>query len=186
MGLSSWRMWQRVTGLRPLAPIKLTLWLLADCGDQARGPSGQLESDHCRMRLTLQGDRDYTEERTWAELKTHFDYPNNTRAWNKIVLIGKTNSAGNVVVELSGQQNWADDPTGVAWFIQSFELDYLDDAPIPDPDDTAIVIQPGQLSAMRGAVDSMLDKGRILHSSLDMFLAELRDYANMLAKMAGE
>ena len=130
-GPSSTRLFRQVNGLAPGRRVKLTAAILPDTGDIARGANGKLEPDHCRMSIAL---NDELFERAWSKLQTFHDYPGNERPWNVFAIETVVPESGAVTVEVRVQQNWPDDPSGVAWFFGPFTLEYVDIAP-PDPND---------------------------------------------------
>jgi hypothetical protein len=131
-GPSSTRLIRTITGLMPGRRVKLTAALLPDVGDIPRGPSGQLEPDHCRCSIALIGASISSDSRIWEEMKFKRDYAGVNRPWNLFQLTAPVSETGVVEVIVEVQQNWADDPTGVAWFFGPFTMEYIDES-IPEP-----------------------------------------------------
>lgn len=93
---------------------------------------------------------------------------------------------GDLTVRFGARGRWPFRNNG--WFFDGLSLEEIG-APVvvpPLPDDTAIIIQPGQLSAMRAAALEMLNRADVMHSSLEMFRSELRDMVQMFDKMLGD
>ena len=129
-GPSSTHLKRLVEGLTPGRKVKLKARLLPDVGDVARGPLGELEPDHCRCAIIMGID---SEARSWQTMKTRHDYSGVNRPWNLFEITSTVTQNGSILVEAEVQQNWGDDPTGVAWFFGPFTLEYIDSIPPPPP-----------------------------------------------------
>ena len=173
-GPSSTRLFRQVNGLAPGRRVKLTAAILPDTGDIARGPMGKLEPDHCRMSIAL---NDETIERAWERLQTFHDYPANERPWNVFSIETIVSGSGTVTVEVKVQQNWPDDPSGVAWFFGPFTLDYadVDTAPLDPNNDGGA---PGNPPSSPPVDTTEID-------SLKVVIAQMKaDAASQLARIA--
>ena len=154
-GPSCTRHVNRVSGLTPGRKVKLSCWILPDTQDVPRGPAGRLEDDHCHAQVELiHGSMSSLIHRTYAEMKDRRDWPGNSRAWNLFEITAFVTDSGEMGVIQQTQQNWLNDPTGVAFFFGPCSLEYIDE-PAPEPTPTpepAPTPQPGTVQAARQAV----------------------------------
>lgn len=88
---------------------------------------------------------------------------------------------GDLVVRFGARGRWPFRNNG--WFFDGLSLERIDAAPDPQPG--TIPVPVGELAARRAAAVALLDRADVMHSSIEMMRAELRDAIAMYDKMLG-
>jgi len=191
-GPSCTRHVNRVLGLTPGRKVRLSCYILPDTQDVPRGPAGHLEDDHCHAQVELVCNG-YSSpvpvHRTYAEMKDRRDWPGNSRVWNLFEISAFVPPSGEMTIIQKTQQNWPNDPTGVAFFFGPCSLDYVDEpAPTPAP-----APQPGTVDAVASSLEqiavdfnSMTNAINAVNALSQQILTDITNARQMIAKIKSE